>query len=454
MADLKNTAKEGVKVAPYGWLKAKAVYQNSLEQTVEDTLEVPLLSRESTIQKVENTLRNWAEYRGFKTSIIVIDHDGHKFKFRELRTKWRMINTRLSHISKYDGDEDMTPLQDRVKVLKQSLLTTRMDIGYMSEACIEKLPAIKTQVEEIENINNKESKTKVSSKLITTRMDIGYMPEACIEKLPAIATQVEEVENIVAKLLGEKKMAKSLKNFEEFENINNKESKTKVLSKRTLFIEDYFSDIVYEDTSSLFKTFFSDNQVVKILEKVSNRNIRSLVWEFQSLLLQKSDRFYHLKFVLHTICNKLLNLYGTRMLSFIHDLSVVPRTENISKNHSDLFSLNIDDEDIGIETIMITKDYSVKYLGFEISEYDNKPYMIVCDDRGFLQGRINELGYIEDEFINRMRFNIFEFIDEGSFSYYNAVLNTHCSVCGRELTNHDSVYYGIGPVCRGDVCRY
>lgn len=151
MADSRNTAGQGAKVAPYGWLKAKAVYMNSLEQMVEDTLEVPLLSRESTISRVENTLRNWADYRGFKTSAIVVDFEGTKFKFKELRTKWKMISTRISY-TELKGMEDGEELKDKVKNLKSNLMTTKMNIGYMPEACIEKLDNIKTQVEEVEDI--------------------------------------------------------------------------------------------------------------------------------------------------------------------------------------------------------------------------------------------------------------------------------------------------------------
>lgn len=249
------------------------------------------------------------------------------------------------------------------------------------------------------------------------------------------------------KNFGELKILKTAQNVEKNKPIQI------IASKKSLFVDNYFTEIILEDESSSFKTVFTDNEVIKILEKISNRKIRNLVWEFQRIINTESDRSLHLRFILHTICLKLLKKYGSKMLSFIINLNVLQRPNEEFEPFPDLYRINLDREDSTFDTIRLTNKNTTKFLGFEISEYNKKPYMIICNSDGYLQGRINGLGYIEDDFIDRIKFNIFEFLEGSELSYYGAILNCYCSVCARELTNTESIYFGIGPICRGDVYR-
>lgn len=224
--------------------------------------------------------------------------------------------------------------------------------------------------------------------------------------------------------------------------------------RKSYFENDYFSTVKYEDPSSSFTTQFTDAQVIRIIEKASNINVRRLAWEFQRIYHQDVDRAYMLRHILHTICNKLVSRYGSPMLSFIHDLNIQKRPDENFSQFPNLNEFKIERENTDFETIKIKKGWYTKFIGFEVSEYNNKPYMIVCNGGGYLQGRINELGYVEEDFINRMRFNIFEFLEGGECSYYGAIVNCHCSRCKRELTNPDSIYFGMGAVCRGDIYRW
>ena len=221
--------------------------------------------------------------------------------------------------------------------------------------------------------------------------------------------------------------------------------------KESLFKINYFNNIIYQDNNSNFETVFTDDQVINLIYKISNRNLRKLVWEFERIKVSQSDRFLHLKFILHKICMKLLNKFGAKMLSFILNLNVHSRTEEVSDYHPNPYNINIDKENLNFDTISIQKGYHKIHLGFEISDFNKKPYMIVCNSNGYLSGRINEFGYLEDGFINRISFNLFEFLEDGHLSYFGAILNCHCRICNRELTVPESVYYGIGPTCRGGL---
>lgn len=270
-----------------------------------------------------------------------------------------------------------------------------------------------------------------------------------------------------------KNAVKKINNFKDLEFLKNSFEEKKfynkniiskgIKEKETLFKKDYFSEPIIFDTSSSFKSFFTNEQVIKLIYKISNRNIRKLVWEFERIKNQETDRSLHLKFILHSICNKLLDLYGSKLISFIIDLNVLRRPTEILEIHSNIYSINLDKENLDFDTIQIRKEkkmktmfgemptYTNKYIGFKISKHNNKPYMIICDSHKFLECRIDELGYLEDEFINRIRFNIFQFMDEeAELSYYGAVLNNFCSICGKELTVPESIFFGMGPICRGD----
>lgn len=150
-AQVEKTAQAVEKKAPLT-LRAVALWVNDRGEKIKDTFEVPLFSNKSTIRKVETVLRNWADYRGFKTSLINVEFNGTSFKFKELKTKWKMISTRLSAQEFEDEVEGLENVREKTKALKEKLSNTRMEIDYMPTECIEKLPEIKSQVDEIEGI--------------------------------------------------------------------------------------------------------------------------------------------------------------------------------------------------------------------------------------------------------------------------------------------------------------
>ena len=152
-------------------LKAVALWINSKDEKIKDTFEVPLFSNKSTIRKVETVLRNWADYRGFKPSFMTIEFNGSRFKFKDLKTKWKMISTRLSSQEFDDEVEGLENVRQKTKDLKNDLLNTRMAIDYMPTECIEKLPEIKSKVDEIEGImcslmNDPSFKSKLGTEII------------------------------------------------------------------------------------------------------------------------------------------------------------------------------------------------------------------------------------------------------------------------------------------------
>ncbi|MCT4173046.1 hypothetical protein HZP56_08615 [Elizabethkingia anophelis] len=239
-----------------------------------------------------------------------------------------------------------------------------------------------------------------------------------------------------------------LNSFCDLKKIKNKiDLKSKITKDKGFFLNNYFKKVKLEDEESSFKSYFTDLHVIKILQKVSNRKVKNLVNEFIKIKNEETDRSLQLRFILHSICSKLKDKFGAKMLSFIHDLPILDRPKEQFEILKGIHDIDIS-ENYDIESYTIIKDHKKIFIGFEKLEYDNKPYMIVCDRNGHLQVRINEKGFIEDDFINRLRFNLFDMLKDGKFSYVGAILNCECSICHRELTVPESIYFGMGPICR------
>lgn len=243
---------------------------------------------------------------------------------------------------------------------------------------------------------------------------------------------------------------RKLNSFNDLKKIKNQLKLNQSIEKsKSYFANNYFKKVKLEDADLKFKSHFLDSHVINILQKVSHRKIRNLVNEFKNIRNEETSRTLQLRFILHSICNKLRLKFGAKMLSFIHDLPIVTRPNENFEIHNNLQDVDLY-EDYDIESYSIEKEYRKIFIGFERLEYNDQPYMIVCDRNGYLQARINDLGFLEEDFINRLNFNLFDMIKDGEFSYVGAILNCYCSICKRELTVSESIYYGIGPICRGN----
>lgn len=234
-------------------------------------------------------------------------------------------------------------------------------------------------------------------------------------------------------------------------------------SKKVLNNFDFTTKPLFQD--DLFKTemetyTFSDEQIIRLLQKISNRDINQLALYFQNMKKEEID-YPIFKTLLNNICNELLECYGSKILSFIYQLPFFTNRENGPEIYKAELNLNIDMDDITFEAykipyeneyIYIELERIIRYEPFGRGKTSNKGYLTILrknKNNSFytLLARIKKDGTIDSEFLKDLNINLFSLITNDSIEVFSGSFEIRCRVCGRELTDPKSIYYGIGPGC-------
>ena len=64
-----------------------------------------------------------------------------------------------------------------------------------------------------------------------------------------------------------------------------------------------------------------------------------------------------------------------------------------------------------------------------------------------LLARIRKNGTIDSKFLKDLSIDLFSLVNNDSIEVFSGSFEIRCRVCGRELTDPKSIYYGIGPGC-------
>lgn len=226
---------------------------------------------------------------------------------------------------------------------------------------------------------------------------------------------------------------------------------------------DFFIDnsIVKNDLFTTKKNTFShfnDKEVVRILKKVSNLNVKKLANYFERLK-DDNEEYKIFRKVLHNICEELLKIYGSQIISLIYNLPFISDFEEVNEVHNILLNISIDDINFngykipcGNEYIYLGIDRTIRYDIYNRKTYDHGSVLLMKknkkNDYFSLLCRIKSDGKIDKDFINNLEFNIYSVINQkNKIELYSGSFDVRCRVCGRELNDPTSIYYGIGPEC-------
>lgn len=146
-------------------------------------------------------------------------------------------------------------------------------------------------------------------------------------------------------------------NFEEKRNLKRK-------SKITIFKNDYFSKSPNKEFE--FETYFTDELVIKLLQKLSNKSIKNLLVEFEKNCFKNTKNNSQLKITLHNVANELLKKYGSKIISFLIDLQVLNADEDEYAYKPKLDYINLDPNKVIIDPNKIIGDIKKENLSFEI----------------------------------------------------------------------------------------
>ncbi len=204
--------------------------------------------------------------------------------------------------------------------------------------------------------------------------------------------------------------------------------------------------ITHEKLSSI-KSFFSNNEAIRICSKMNCAFIRSLC-----KMIQKQPDNAELLYQIHFIANKAHDIYGGKILTFIYKLEQMDFSKNNPYYEVRTYTNVLPDFPI----LRLTVGDDTFKVFFFLKRGHNKS--IKSDIRVFTKDN-QEIGYVDKEgyIITRLEsFNphltlFYTAMKDNSYSITAGVKAGSCEVCGRELTHPTSLKIGLGPECAKKV---
>jgi hypothetical protein len=213
-----------------------------------------------------------------------------------------------------------------------------------------------------------------------------------------------------------------------------------------------------ENHDSELKTIFSDFEAYSICSGLDDRHAKHLSREF----FKKQEQTESEQFEAHTIAMAALEKYGSKTLSFIISLPPLPfKAVNATQIFSELDKrrkkqdfpiLRITFKNDKNETEKIQISYYAEKIKNGRRRNDN---VLTIKNRTTGQNlmRVSRNGIVFPETNAKQIVLVLQvfirFSNDPKQTLLNYGLETgECSICGRELTDAESIRIGIGPVCR------
>jgi hypothetical protein len=193
-----------------------------------------------------------------------------------------------------------------------------------------------------------------------------------------------------------------------------------------------------------FNSNFSDDQAIRICSKMSNSFVRSLCKNVHG-----PDKMRTL-YQIHYISNKALNLFGTKILTFIMNLRALEFNTNGSTEITNFREVLPD-----FPLITIESDEGSFFISFFLMKDKMKKNKLKSSvklhlkESGEMVGEIDENGIITaklQKFYPEIKLYC-KILKDQSIQIFSGVETGKCEVCGHTLTSSTSCKIGIGPIC-------
>jgi Family of unknown function (DUF6011) len=200
------------------------------------------------------------------------------------------------------------------------------------------------------------------------------------------------------------------------------------------------------------QSYFTDIEAKKICFKLNNKRIRKISELFQPNNYE--DNQDDIRYQLHYLANKALDIYGGQILTFIYDL---PQWYNAKR---DTVIMQMDNFDLHNSSPRFPNLYlqsnSNSSKQYEISfkkVYERPIYSSVAftfrNKETKKEVDINYSGEIVENVTEiEPIILLFKEIINGEVVLASGYDEGYCDKCGRELTDYYSILYGRGPTCR------
>lgn len=230
--------------------------------------------------------------------------------------------------------------------------------------------------------------------------------------------------------------------IEQLKEDQKKKAESHIESQRkNWFTVDLFSNIKLKDGD--FETYFTDIQVINLVRKLKNTNLRNTSFEFFTLLDIKNVRYYELRIYMHELCERLKVKFGSKLLSFIHNLPEIQIGVNPVATY--IAVEKGDDEEFG-HFKLANSDYCIS---FDLIDYgETREALILITDNNKLVAKVDSEGTFTKFSHATLNFNLYQILIEGRYMFFTGNIEINCAICGRPLTDPDSIRLGAGPICR------
>lgn len=206
------------------------------------------------------------------------------------------------------------------------------------------------------------------------------------------------------------------------------------------FFEDFFNQIKVKDGD--FESCFNDNDVINLVSKLKNKALVRRAFDFSCTLSDKNEKYYEMRDFLHSICNELKNKYGSKMLTFIFKIPKVGQNYKPDNIYTSI--AKSDEEEFGYFRIAETGQ-CIKFSRIDFG-VKKEPYILITKNSK-LVATVDKDGLIQSFGGNSFGYNLYEKIVDGRVEFHTGNLEVYCSVCGRPLTDPQSILLGAGPTC-------
>lgn len=194
-----------------------------------------------------------------------------------------------------------------------------------------------------------------------------------------------------------------------------------------------------------FTSNFNDNDAINICGKMSSSFTRRLCKQLYSPKANRELILYQL----HYIANKALNIFGSKILTFIHGLRNL-NFKNQTASEIQTYKKVVPDFPI-ISFDTVNTSFKISFF-VKQTKKDNS---LKADIRLFAPKTYEEIGTIDEEgyvMANLEKFKpqltlFYEATKNNSFKIFSGVETGNCEICGRELSHPISLRIGIGPIC-------
>ncbi len=203
---------------------------------------------------------------------------------------------------------------------------------------------------------------------------------------------------------------------------------------------------------------FYDDEAIKICKRVVDVPTNSLADKFS-----KDTSNYELKYSLHKVAENSLDFYGGLLITYVLSLKLLANATPQTQIFKSDTSKKYDPEDFSLRDIVFKDENNNDLIitfrrNTNYGQKTNFAFAVLKrkeDNKKEVLYSFSDLGYLIESFIDKIPpLTLFYTPNSVNGTFYFGYSTNNCFICGKELTDPQSIIYGIGPNCKANFPLY